>query len=91
MLKESVDLVFNTGDISADKGKDYESDFYPVVEPLARRVPYFPSVGNHDVYFESPTSRSRIYSFFCKNYEYLSQLRETSICQTRRVRSFGTA
>ena len=74
MLKESVDLVFNTGDISADKGKDYESDFYPVVEPLARKVPYFPAVGNHDVHFESPTSRSRIYNFFCKNYEYLSKL-----------------
>ena len=29
MLKESVDLVFNTGDISANKGKDYESDFLP--------------------------------------------------------------
>ena len=74
MLKESVDLVFNTGDISADKGKDYETDFYPVIEPLARRVPYFPAVGNHDVYFESPTSRSNIYSFFSKNYAYLSRL-----------------
>jgi len=63
MLKEPVDLVFNTGDISADKGRDYESDFYPVIEPLARKVPYFPAVGNHDVYFESPTIRSNIYNW----------------------------
>ena len=62
MLKEPVDLVFNTGDILADKGRVYESDVCPVIEPLARRILYVQAVGNHDVYFESPTSRSNIYN-----------------------------
>ena len=53
MIQEEADLVFNTGDIFRDKGKHYDRDFYPVIEKLARRMPFFPAVGNHDVNWES--------------------------------------
>lgn len=73
MLEESVDLVFNTGDISPDHGEHYARDFYPVIQKLAERVPFFPSLGNHDVVWDSPVSRHPFYVFFSEAFDYLSR------------------
>lgn len=73
MLKEDAAFVVNTGDISKDRGKHYETDFYPVVQGLAERIPYFPSVGNHDVDWGSRVSRNRFLNFFRKTFDYLAK------------------
>ena len=72
MLKEDVDLVINTGDISADGGKHYEKNFLPIVRELAERIPYFPAAGNHDVAWGIPSSRSPFLSFFHQTFEDLA-------------------
>ena len=72
MLLEDAAFVVNTGDISRDDGRYYTRDFYPVIEKLAQRIPFFPSVGNHDVDWESPVSRHRFRNFFNKTLNHLS-------------------
>ncbi len=50
MQSEAPDAVLTTGDMVL-RGSD-EADwqrFFAVIEPLAARVPYYPSMGNHDV------------------------------------------
>lgn len=49
MLQERAVLVFNTGDMSPDQGKNYDRHFYPAARKLGERVALFPSPGNHDV------------------------------------------
>ncbi|MDA2932812.1 metallophosphoesterase [Acidobacteria bacterium AH-259-D05] len=73
MLREHATFVVNSGDISPHKGKHYERDFYPVIQKLTERIPYFPSVGNHDVTWKSPYSRYRFINFFHRVYRYLAE------------------
>ena len=73
MLRERAAFIINTGDISPHKGKHYVRDFYPVVQALARRVPFLPSIGNHDVAWGSPFSRYSFRTFFDKSYNYLGR------------------
>lgn len=73
MLQEPAELIFNTGDISPHEGKHYVRDFYPVIEKLAEKVPFFPAIGNHDIDWGSATSRQRFHSFFHRIYEYLAR------------------
>lgn len=73
MLKENVDFVLNTGDLSSHKGRHYSRDFLPVVAPLVQNVPYFPAVGNHDVLWGSPFSRYPFYLFFREVVSYLGR------------------
>ncbi len=50
MQGEAADAVLTTGDMVL-RGSD-EADwqrFFAVIEPLAARVPYYPTMGNHDV------------------------------------------
>ena len=72
MLREPTDLVFNAGDISPDDGKHYGRDVYPVVEGLARRVPFLPALGNHDIEWGDPCSRCRFAAFFSQTFDYLA-------------------
>ena len=74
MREPCVDFLVNTGDISQDDGEGYETHFYPVIAGLAKRLPYFPSPGNHDVQWGSPWSRSRFRTFFSAAYQFLSGL-----------------
>jgi len=74
MLTEEASLVFNTGDVSDDGGRDYERRFYPVVSELARRLPFLPTIGNHDIRWNRPDSRTRFYSFFQETYRDLASL-----------------
>ncbi len=74
MLKEDAAFVVNTGDISSNGGKDYQRDFYPIIQELAKRMAYFPSLGNHDVTWGSPLSRNRFLTFFQQTFDYLGQL-----------------
>lgn len=74
MLQEEAAFVLHPGDISQDDGEGYESDFLPVIEPLARRLPFFPAPGNHDVYWGQPDSRARFASFFSNVLGFLSTL-----------------
>lgn len=73
MLRESAHAIFNTGDISADKGRHYRRDFLPVVEPLASRAAFFPAVGNHDIDWGSPASRQGFIGFFRHVLRYLGE------------------
>ena len=72
MLLEDAAFVVNTGDISRDDGKYYMRDFYPAIQELAERIPFFPAVGNHDVDWNSPASRYRFSNFFNKTLNHLS-------------------
>ncbi len=73
MLRERAAFIINTGDISPHKGKHYVRDFYPVVQALARRIPFLPCIGNHDVAWGSPFSRYPFRTFFDKSYDYLGR------------------
>lgn len=72
MLLEDAAFVVNTGDISRDDGRHYTREFYPVIQKLAQRMPFFPALGNHDVDWGSPVSRFRFSNFFHKTLVYLS-------------------
>ena len=71
MMTEDIDLILHTGDISADKGENYEHDFLPAIDDLASQVPFFPAPGNHDVAWGSPVSRYPYYVFFQDILHYL--------------------
>ncbi len=70
MLLEDAAFVVNTGDIFQDDGRYYTRDFYPAIEKLAQRVPFFPALGNHDVDWDSPVSRHRFSNFFRKTFNH---------------------
>ena len=74
MLTEQPQLVFNTGDISEDGGRGYERRFYPVVSELVGKIPFLPTIGNHDIRWNRPDSRTRFYSFFQEAYRGLASL-----------------
>ncbi|MBI3472895.1 MAG: metallophosphoesterase [Candidatus Solibacter usitatus] len=48
--RESPDLVLHTGDIAYPAGtfSQFEDNYFAYYSPLMRRVPFFPSPGNHD-------------------------------------------
>ena len=73
ILQESAILVFHTGDISPDDGENYERHFHPAIEKLARRIPFFPAAGNHDVAWGSPFSRYPFRNFFKETFAYLGE------------------
>jgi len=74
MVKEPVSLIFNTGDISDQSGSDYDTEFYPIVSDLLRKVPFFPAVGNHDIRWNSPESRVPFRRFFQDTFRHLAEL-----------------
>lgn len=74
ILQDRPALVFNTGDISPDEGKDYHEEFYPGVRKLAEAIPFFPAAGNHDVNWGSPFSRLGFSRFFDRALHYLGTL-----------------
>lgn len=51
MFKTSPDLVIHTGDLIYPKGDatDYRRNFFEPYREMLRRVPFMPSLGNHDV------------------------------------------
>ena len=52
--------------------KDYGRHFYPAIAGLARRTPFFPAMGNHDVAWGSPLSRYPFQIFFKSTLDYLA-------------------
>lgn len=74
MVKEPVSLIFNTGDISDQSGSDYDTEFYPIVSDLLRRVPFFPAIGNHDIRWDNPESRIPFGRFFRNTFRHLAEL-----------------
>ncbi len=81
--ERNLELVFNTGDISPDGGRDYAESFYPAIRELAARVPFFPSPGNHDVAWGSPESRLGFRRFFSPIFSYLAELPDNQHLDSR--------
>ncbi|MEP0843498.1 MAG: metallophosphoesterase [Phycisphaerae bacterium] len=50
LLDHDPDLVIHTGDLIYDRGQaeDYDAKFYRPYRDLLARVPFYPSLGNHD-------------------------------------------
>ena len=78
MEEESVSLIFNTGDISPNDGKNLEGQFHSDIQKLASQIPFFPAAGNHDVEFRSPQSRFSFMHYFNNVYDFLSGQRLNS-------------
>ncbi|MCH8819064.1 MAG: metallophosphoesterase, partial [Acidobacteria bacterium] len=91
MLLEDAAFVVNTGDISRDDGRHYTREFYPVIQKLAQRMPFFPALGNHDVDWGSPVSRFRFSNFFTKPWFIFPPILEMPIWVTPPVKNSGTA
>lgn len=84
----SADLVILTGDIIYEEGeaKNFTSQYFDVYRPLLRRIPFYPSLGNHDVstqngqpYLEAfhlpannPAASERYYSFEYANAHFVA-------------------
>ncbi len=85
MLQEPAALVFHSGDISPDQGRHYERHFYPSIEKLARRIPFFPAAGNHDIAWGSSFSRQGFRSFFRETFAYLGK--QTRNSHLRKAKS----
>jgi hypothetical protein len=72
MEKQNVAMIFNTGDISPNDGKNLEGQFHSEIQELATQIPFFPAIGNHDVEFRTPQSRASFLNYFKNVYDYLS-------------------
>jgi hypothetical protein len=74
MLRDELLLVAHPGDMSPNKGRNYDRHFYPGARELAERVSFFPAAGNHDVNWGSRFSRVPFRQFFAPAFEYLGGL-----------------
>ncbi len=82
MLKYDPKLVLNTGDLVAKGTKQSDWDvFWPVVKQLVRRIPYYPTLGNHEQdsplyfkYFSLPhgPAGERYYAFAYSNVMFIA-------------------
>ncbi|MGH9342116.1 MAG: metallophosphoesterase family protein [Acidobacteriota bacterium] len=78
MLQENPALVLNSGDLSSDDGRHYDSVFYPPAEGLLNQIPFYPAPGNHDIAWGSPFSRYPYRVFFDRVYDHLGRQPQNS-------------
>lgn len=91
MIALNPDLVINTGDLVNKGRRDSQWDtFLEIVEPLAKKVPYYTIRGNHDdgrnnyeKRFAPPndSGTDRFYSFDHKNVHFIGLDTNERICQ----------
>ena len=78
------DLVLHTGDVDySEPSPDYDTTFFAPYQSLAKSVPIYPSIGNHDVpdtayldafylFANNPAASERYYSFDYGNAHFIA-------------------
>ena len=84
--------MFNTGDISPDHGEHYARDFYPVIQKLTERVPFFPVAGQPRCSVGQSRQSAPFLCLLLGRPLTACPGRPTmNICWIRQIRSSGTA